>query len=80
MLMLGIALALPSCSAPYIDLRVDTTGAVATKPDADLDGIPDEILVTSGKVMPEINMLAIDELNKKAKDLILNGVDVIPAK
>ena len=57
-------LSLPSCS--YVDAVVDTRGAIPTAPDTDLDGLPDQLLVSSDKVKPV--------LSEKGKSAINEGV------
>ena len=80
LLIFGLMLlALPSCS-PYVDQRVDTTGAIATKPDLDLDGIPDEILVVSTKVRPELNSKAIEAINQAAAAALSKNGEVTGSK
>lgn len=78
-LIFCLFLFLPSCS-PYVDQRVDTTGAVATKPDTDLDGIPDEILVVSTKVRPELNSKAIEAINQAATEALTKNGEVTGSK
>ena len=66
-----LALALPACS--YADAVVDTRGAVATAPDTDLDGIPDEITVPSNQVKPVLNDKGLDKINGELADILINA-------
>lgn len=62
---------LTSCS--HVDAIVDTTGATATVPDEDGDGIPDEIVVASEKVTPIVNDQGINALNERLSELVIEA-------
>ena len=64
------AFTLPSCQG-YVNNRVDTTGARVTQPDNDGDGVPDELLVDSSKVTPELSDKAINEVNRQVTRIIV---------
>ena len=65
------AFSLPSCS--YADVIVDTRGGVATAPDNDLDGLPDEITVPSNQVRPTLNDKGLTKLNEGVAEIIINA-------
>ena len=71
LLIIALALSLTSCG--YVDQVVDTRGAVATAPDTDLDGIPDEITVPSNQVKPVLNDKGLDKINGEIADIIINA-------
>ncbi len=71
LLIIALALSLTSCG--YVDQVVDTRGAVATAPDSDLDGIPDEITVPSDQVRPVLNDNALDKINGELTDIIIHA-------
>ncbi len=71
LILIGVTLSLTSCS--YVDQVVDTRGSVATAPDTDLDGIPDEITVPSNQVKPVLNEKGLDQLNAELADIIIHA-------
>lgn len=75
LIFLSLSLLLPSCGglSPYVNAKVDTTGAIFTRPDEDGDGIPDEISVPSTQVKPVINEKGLDKINGDLADVIINA-------